>query len=389
MAQFSANQASFLRALVANSNIHPGVAAAWMAAEEPVGAKAGYHGTQDWLNVGITDSGPRGAGNPAWKNPSVAGKLTAKWLQGQWKDPGFGTASTGIQNITRARTPQQQIKAIQGSGWASSGYPNLGSLFSTYRGLGRQVANGVVRTPGTAVSRLPGTTQGPSAPKVITTHVPDYATAGAEAFLKAAGTPFKVGGGVINPTANFSTDYANALQALPQKGFTHLAPTATASQQVTAKAVHDAASGGANADAQKLLNMLHMANGAGYNQGNHDAVAEHHGQIKAQGTDCSGLVSWLMGPHGLGIWSSSQTTPTITSAPGMQRGPGHTVTVYDNPQAGNAGHVFIEIKTGNGAQYWASEGGVGVHQLPLSEVQGYIQNGSDGGHYVALHPQGL
>jgi hypothetical protein len=32
---------------------------------------------------------------------------------------------------------------------------------------------------------------------------------------------------------------------------------------------------------------------------------------------------------------------------------------------------------------------VGVHQLPQSEVDHYLAQGSDGGRYEALHPTGL
>lgn len=134
----------------------------------------------------------------------------------------------------------------------------------------------------------------------------------------------------------------------------------------------------------KLGRMVTSVLGSGYNQANHDAINEGEGQIKAAGTDCSGLVSWLMGPQGLGIWHQSLATPAIPSAPGLSKGQGQSITIWNNAQAGNSGHVFIKI----GNTYYASEGGTGVRELPLSEVEGYIQNGSDGGHYEAFHPTG-
>lgn len=133
-AGFSANQKAFAAELQAKTGLDPGVIAAWMAAEEPVGATSGYAGTQDWLNVGITDSGPEGAGNSVWQSPVTAADATAQWLAGTWSDPGFGTASAGIQAILKSVSggAAAQIAAIQSSGWASSGYPDLPSLYQQY-----------------------------------------------------------------------------------------------------------------------------------------------------------------------------------------------------------------------------------------------------------------
>jgi hypothetical protein len=69
----------------------------------------------------------------------------------------------------------------------------------------------------------------------------------------------------------------------------------------------------------------------------------------------------------------------------MQAGAGKAITVWNNEQAGNAGHVFIQI----GQQYFASEGGSGIKQISAGEAAGYIAHGSDGGTYQALHPKGL
>lgn len=205
MSGFSANQAAFLRAFSAASGVNPGVAAAWMAAEEPVGAQSGDHGTQDWLNVGMTDSASLGTGNSVWTNPTKAGEATGKWLKGEWSDPGFGTASSGIQQITKLNgNPQAQIHAIQNSGWASSGYPDLPGLYSTYASEGQKIAG----SKGGVTAPIGGTTgqQQPSQvsiggntikiPGVTTvTHTPNWQEAGIQAFLNAApkNTP-----GVVN-----------------------------------------------------------------------------------------------------------------------------------------------------------------------------------------------
>lgn len=164
MAGFSPQQQAFIGTYSRLTGLNPGVVSAQVAAEEPVGAKSGYHGTQDWLNVGITDSGPMGAGNPAWRNPVQAAKLAAAWATGKKPVPGFGTAAPSIVNAihsTAGKSPQAQIAALQRSGWASSGYPNLPALFSQYgHNTGVVGANGMM-TP-TIPSRpttqtIPGT----------------------------------------------------------------------------------------------------------------------------------------------------------------------------------------------------------------------------------------
>jgi hypothetical protein len=201
----------------------------------------------------------------------------------------------------------------------------------------------------------------------------------------AAANPL-ISSGLLTPgAAPNPSDFMRAQTTLQRIAGTRLAPHIGAQAGLANRAVTDAANAGAGRDAQKLLNMIHTVIGAQYNQANHAAVAEHHGQIRSQGTDCSGLISWLMGPNGLGIWSTSYATPGIPSAPGMHPGKGRLITVWNNRQAGNAGHVFIQI----GNQFFASEGGVGIHQLPMSEVQNYLRHGSEGGTYQALHPKGM
>lgn len=135
----SQNQKLFASALSKSTGLNPGAVEAWMIAEEPPGASSGYQGTQDWLNVGITDSGPKGSGNSVWDDPVSAAQATANWMKGTWADPGFGNASSGIQGIlkTVGQTPAEQLAAIAGSGWASSGYggaAKLQSLLGTVNG---------------------------------------------------------------------------------------------------------------------------------------------------------------------------------------------------------------------------------------------------------------
>lgn len=397
-APLTQGQSQFVSRLSANTGLNPGVVTSWVLAEESGGAAQQRQASNnhDWLNVGYTDSGQRGTGNSVWSNPIHAADATSNWLKGSWNDPGFGKASSGIQGIvgTARMSPQAQIQAIQRSGWASSGYPALGQLFSQY-GAGAPNA----RLAGAAQSKMPKapstgtTTTTTTAPKTTTTTSggqPDVNAAGIAALMSAANKPINTSGKVSggNLLSSFASNVASGAYTTPVVKTTSTTAgiaTQRTSQAVAGKAVNDAVAGGANADSQKLLKMIASVSGAPYSQANHNAIGEKSGQIKAQGTDCSGLISWLMGPQGLGLWSASQTTPTIPGAPGLQKGAGSTITVYNNAQAGNAGHVFIKI----GNAFFASEGGVGVHELPASEAQAYLTSGSAGGTYQAFHPKGL
>lgn len=133
--------------------------------------------------------------------------------------------------------------------------------------------------------------------------------------------------------------------------------------------------------AARMLAAAQTAVGGAYNQGNHDAVSDSASQIQQQGTDCSGFVSYLMGPNGSGDWSQSYATPGIPTAPGIEPGKGSYVTIWNNPNPGNAGHVWIEIL----GQYFESSGSGGVHQMDPSEVNQYLNSGQ----YQPFHPAGM
>ena len=133
--------------------------------------------------------------------------------------------------------------------------------------------------------------------------------------------------------------------------------------------------------AAKMLAAAKAALGGAYNQGNHDAVSDSASQVQQQGTDCSGFVSYLMGPNGIGGWSQSYATPGIPTAPGMQPGQGSYVTIWNNPNPGNDGHVWIEIL----GQYFESSGSGGVHQMDQGEVNQYLKSGE----YQPFHPAGM
>ena len=137
-APLTASQQAFAQRLAADTGLDPHVIAAWLLAEESGGAATAREsqGNNDWLNIGYTDSGTYGSGDTVWSNPVAAADATAGWLAGQNTIPGYGTASAGVQAILRTagQPPQLQISAIQGSGWASSGYPDLPSLYAQVAG---------------------------------------------------------------------------------------------------------------------------------------------------------------------------------------------------------------------------------------------------------------
>jgi hypothetical protein len=126
-------QQTFASRLATDTGLDAGVVSAWLLAEESGGAAVARQGTNnnDWLNIGYTDGGTYGSADSVWSDPTTAADATAGWLKGQNTIPGYGTASSGIQGIlsTAGQAPSQQIAALQGSGWASSGYPTLPALY--------------------------------------------------------------------------------------------------------------------------------------------------------------------------------------------------------------------------------------------------------------------
>jgi hypothetical protein len=131
--QLTTGQQQFASELAAQTGLDPGVISAWLLAEESGGAAQSRQAqsNNDWLNIGYTDSGTYGSSDSIWSNPVSAADATAGWLKGQNTIPGYGTASSGIQNIltTAGQPASVQIAALQNSGWASSGYPSLPSLY--------------------------------------------------------------------------------------------------------------------------------------------------------------------------------------------------------------------------------------------------------------------
>jgi hypothetical protein len=136
--QLTSDQQQFAARLAANTGLDPSVISAWLLAEESGGAAQSRQAqnNNDWLNIGYTDGGTFGSADSVWSNPVTAADATAGWLKGQNTIPGYGTASAGIQGIlsTAGQPASVQISALQNSGWASSGYPSLPSLYQQVAG---------------------------------------------------------------------------------------------------------------------------------------------------------------------------------------------------------------------------------------------------------------
>jgi hypothetical protein len=134
----TSGQQTFATRLAADTGLDGGVVSAWLLAEESGSAAVSRQASSnnDWLNIGYTDSGTYGSSDNIWADPTAAADATAGWLKGQNTIPNYGTASSGVQSIlsTAGQSPEAQITALQGSGWASSGYPSLPSLYQQVAG---------------------------------------------------------------------------------------------------------------------------------------------------------------------------------------------------------------------------------------------------------------
>jgi hypothetical protein len=133
LSMLTSDQQQFASRLASDTGLDPGVVSAWLLAEENGSAATARQSqdNNDWLNIGYTDSGTYGSSDSVWSDPTTAADATAGWLKGLDTIPGYGTASSGIQSIvaTAGQPPAAQISALQNSGWASSGYPDLSSLY--------------------------------------------------------------------------------------------------------------------------------------------------------------------------------------------------------------------------------------------------------------------
>lgn len=131
-------QQQFATQLAAQTGLDSQVVSAWVLAEQSSGAAVAREraGNHNWLNIGWTDSATYGASAPVWSDPSSAAAATAGWLKGARTVDGYGTASAGVQSIlsSAGQPPASQLAALQQSGWASSGYPDLPAVYRMLSG---------------------------------------------------------------------------------------------------------------------------------------------------------------------------------------------------------------------------------------------------------------
>lgn len=110
------DQKAFGKAFAAATGLSIGVVEAWLLHEQPPGSPA-TPGSNNWLNVQYTDSGPNSTYfNIAKLSPAAAARATAEWLR---KQPGL---SSILQSAGHGEAAE--VTAIEDSGWASSHYGN-------------------------------------------------------------------------------------------------------------------------------------------------------------------------------------------------------------------------------------------------------------------------
>ena len=353
----TSGQEAFGARLVADTCLNPQVVIAWMRSEEngPAAQSRQLANNNNWLNIGYFDSGTGAiAFDRAFAAPISGADLTARFLEGTWGGASAKSKTCGGQHgirgilATVGQSAEAQIAAIQASGWATSCYPDLVTEYEWVSGitLAPVAAGDLASASGTGGTlTLAELTNG-----------------------LATVTPSQI-------AQLTSQDLVNAVPEL-EAAFTGSAV------QTTAVMVP---AGSGPVGAQRMLAAARAVIGSQYNQGNHDAVSDSPATIMQLGTDCSGFVSYLMGPNGAGLWSQTYVTNTMSTAPNLELGTGtagHYVTIYNNPLPGNSGHVFIDID----GQWFEDAGGVGVHQMDASEVQAYFATGL---YTQIFHPAGM
>ena len=360
----TSDQELFGARLVADTGLDPQVVAAWLYAEENTGPAAARQAVNNnnWLNIGYFDSGPgKIAFDSAFSSPITGADQTARFLEGAWGGATTSSTtcgkSTGERGIlaTVGQPWQAQIAAIQRSGWATSCYPDLVSFYGLVTGVKLPSVNGSTGIPASLTSSTGGSlTLAELTSKLPTLTQADFADL-------------------------TSQDLENALPQL------EAALGVGAAQTTGEQPPIGGLTGGGPAGAERMLAAARAVLGSTYNQGNHDAVSDTPATIMHLGTDCSGFVSYLMGPNGAGLWSQSYTTATMSTAPSLQPGTGtagHYVTIYNNPLPGNSGHVFIDIEG-----YWFEDNGQdGARQMSLSDVKNYLDTGL---YTQVFHPAGM
>jgi hypothetical protein len=120
------DQKTFGKAFAAATGLNIHVVEAWLLHEQPPGSPA-TPGSNNWLNVQYTDSGPNATYFNIAKLPAAAaGRASAEWLR---KQPGLASILQAAGHGESA-----EVTAIEDSGWASSHYNNESP--SSFLGVG-------------------------------------------------------------------------------------------------------------------------------------------------------------------------------------------------------------------------------------------------------------
>lgn len=317
----SPNQSQFLQGVAGQTKLDPNVLGAWLRNEEPKiqqNTDPAGHGRYNFLNVGITDSRPYGASSPFWNsNPRAAGVATGKWLLGQLSIPGFGKSAASIQRLRSAAglTPEQQIRAIQQSGWASGGETAMPGLYRQITGQGGVApANPFAAQPakpasvaGSAPVRAPAA---PAAPDYT------YLASGITAAQNASQ-------GALAQLAGISGTAAPIVQPLD---LSQLMPIPTTPQTPTDRIVPlrgDAAgaSKGLDTAGKKAVALAKKYLGTPYLYG---------GANPKTGFDCSGLLQYVWAKNGVQIPHNAQAQyDTMQHVTAKQLQPGDAVFFRD------------------------------------------------------------
>lgn len=134
----SSKQQEFAKRLQADIGLEPAVICGWVHAEEPPTASAAPNGANNWLNVGAFDAGNwGGGGSNVWDSPTKGADATASFILARAVN-GISSplkAASSIHSIagSAGQGVGAQISAIQHSGWASSGYPDLQQLVALFQ----------------------------------------------------------------------------------------------------------------------------------------------------------------------------------------------------------------------------------------------------------------
>lgn len=296
----SPNQQTFLSAAAARTKLDPNVLGAWLRNEEPMtdqNTDPAGHGRYNFLNVGITDSKPYGAASSFWTDPRTAGDATGKWLLGQLAIPGFGKSAASIQALGRVagKSPQEQIRAIQQSGWASGGETAMPGLYQQITGAGGVAPT----TPAAAAPRVaPRVAAAPPtlAPPARPAFDPSILQAGLErsqTATQSALSGLSAISGTVAPTlptldlSSLMTAATPATPLTPHLPTDHVVPLRKGAP--TPK--------GLSTQGQKAVALARKFIGIPYLWG---------GANPKTGFDCSGLLAYVWGKNGVQIPHNAQ-----------------------------------------------------------------------------------